>query len=69
MVAPINNNYDLGASGINSTTSNFAADNFFERETSPPFLTRPESIQISVRVENPTNRQVHQMSVVHKDRQ
>jgi prepilin-type N-terminal cleavage/methylation domain-containing protein len=69
MVAPINNNYDLGASGINSATSNFAADNFFEREASPPFLTRPESIQISVRVENPTNRQVHQMSVVHRDRQ
>lgn len=66
---PTNANFDRGATGINSTTSLFAADNYLERETSPPFLTRPESIQVSVRLENPTNRQVHQMSVVHKDRQ
>jgi len=52
-----------------SYASLFAADNFTERETSPPFLIRPESIQISVRIENPNNRQIHQMSVIHKDRQ
>ena len=67
---PADENFDLGATGINSSaTSLFAADNFTERESSPPFLTRPESIQVSVRIENPTNRQIHQMSVIHKDRQ
>jgi hypothetical protein len=67
---PADENFDLGATGINSsTTSLFAADNLLERETSPPFLIRPESIQVSVRIENPNNRQIHQMSVIHKDRQ
>lgn len=70
MSVPADENFDRGATGINSsTTSLFAADNFLERETSPPFLTRPESIQVSVRIENPNNRQIHQMSVIHKDRQ
>lgn len=70
MTVPADERFDLGATGINSsTTSVFAADGYLERETSPPFLTRPESIQVSIRIENPTNRQVHQMSVIHKDRQ
>lgn len=68
--APSGNVFDNGATGINSSaTSVFGADNFLERETSPPFVTRPESIQVTVRLENPNNRQIHQMSVVHKDRQ
>ncbi len=67
---PADSNYDLAASGVNSTaTSIFAAGGYLERETSAPFLTRPESIQVSIRLENPNNRQIHQMSVVHKDRQ
>lgn len=59
---------DRGADGINySSTAILGADNFFERETCPPFLQRPESIQISIRLEHSGNRQVHQMSVVHRD--
>lgn len=61
-------NYDRGADGVNNSGVPARADNFSERETSPPFLHRPESIQISVRLEHRGNRQIHQMSVVHRGR-
>lgn len=36
-------------------------------ETSPPFLASPEAIKVSVRLEHRLNRQVRQLSIVHRD--
>ncbi len=60
------NNADQGADGMD-TDGTYGADDLGERETSPPFITTPESIRISVRLENPNTRQVDQISVVHRD--
>ena len=57
---------DTGADGLDNNGV-FGADDASERETSPPFITRPEAIRISIRIENPTTRQIRQASVVHRD--
>jgi len=38
-------------------------------DSTPPFFTMPEAIQVSVRLEHRLNRQVRQLSVVHRDAQ
>ena len=57
---------DLGADGLDTNTQQ-ASDDVFERETLPPFNFRPESVQVSLRLENPSTRQMRQSSVVHRD--
>jgi len=42
-------------------------DSLLLRETLPPFLATPRSIEVSIRLENPLNRQVRQISVIHND--
>ncbi len=54
-------------SGFPSVSGVFGADDIGEHETQPPFLAAAESIQISIRLENPKTRQLRQMSVVHRD--
>tara|TARA_R110002049_G_scaffold2750_6_gene22050 strand:- start:2569 stop:4599 length:2031 start_codon:yes stop_codon:yes gene_type:complete len=61
---------DLGADGIDDNgggTAYYGSDDPLERETLPPFATRPEAIRITVRIENPATRQIRQASVVHRD--
>lgn len=66
---PAIDTFDQGASGLNiGFGGSFSADNFMERETAPPFITCPDAIQVSIRLENPLNRQLRQMSVVHRQR-
>ncbi|SMP76782.1 prepilin-type N-terminal cleavage/methylation domain-containing protein [Neorhodopirellula lusitana] len=71
-------NADLGADGLDqpgiysggaaaTATGEFGADDMGERETMPPFIDSPEAIQVSIRMENPTTRQMRQASVVHRD--
>lgn len=60
--------YDEGADGLEDNDV-FKADNMFERETLPPFVTIPEAIRVSIRLENPVNRQIYQSSVVHRSGQ
>ncbi|MEM9588067.1 MAG: hypothetical protein AAGA03_12370, partial [Planctomycetota bacterium] len=57
---------DIGADGIDNDNQ-FGVDDRNERETLPPFVNAPESIRISVRVENPSVRLIRQASVVHRD--
>ncbi|WP_149752518.1 prepilin-type N-terminal cleavage/methylation domain-containing protein [Rubripirellula obstinata] len=57
---------DLGSNGIDDDAT-FGADDFAERETSPPFINTPDAIRITVRVENPKTRQIRQISIVHRD--
>ncbi|TVP94106.1 MAG: prepilin-type N-terminal cleavage/methylation domain-containing protein [Planctomycetaceae bacterium] len=38
------------------------------RETLPPFLSAPEAIRVTIRLEHQLNRQVRQLSVVHRER-
>lgn len=45
----------------------YGADDPGERETLPPFRARPESIRVTIRVENPAVRLIRQASVVHRD--
>lgn len=68
---------DLGADGMEgqgiyggglaSQIGRYGADDMGERETLPPFTTTPEAIQVSVRLENPTTRQIRQASVTIRD--
>jgi len=68
---------DLGADGLDgvgiyggglaTSSGDFGVDDFGERETLPPFLVTPEAIQVSVRLENPTTRQIRQASVTTRD--
>ncbi len=58
---------DLGANGLDETGTLPGADDPSERETSAPFTVRPEAIRVTVRLENPSTRQVRQSSVVHRD--
>ncbi len=61
---------DLAADGIDIATSPIYAngvDDFTERETSSPFLQKPEAIRVTVRLENVGTRQLRQSSVVHRD--
>lgn len=57
--------FDEGADGLEANAV-FSTDSLNERETLPPFINTPQSIRISVRLENPVNRQVYQTSVVHE---
>lgn len=57
---------DLGSDGLD-TNGLFGADDEDEREVLPPFPIRPEAIRITVRLENPSTRQIRQSSVVHRD--
>lgn len=52
--------------GMPAVDSQFGADDLGEHETLPPFTTPAEAIQISVRLYNPSTRQIKQMSVVHR---
>ena len=62
---------DAGFDGLDdnggSVGSYFGDDDFRERETLPPFTAHPEAIQVTVRIENPSTRQIRQSSVVHRD--
>jgi prepilin-type N-terminal cleavage/methylation domain-containing protein len=50
---------DAGANGLDNSGGG--------SETSPPFLASPEAIKVSVRLEHRLNRQVRQLSIVHRD--
>ncbi|MCM2371759.1 hypothetical protein [Aporhodopirellula aestuarii] len=68
---------DLGADGLDgdgiygggiaSVAGRYGADDLGERETLPPFTDTPEAINVSVRLENPTTRQIRQASVTIRD--
>jgi len=55
-------NPDRGANGLDDNGDS-VADDLDERETMPPFLTTPRSIQVSIRIENHSTRQLQQSSV------
>lgn len=57
---------DLGSNGIDDGGT-YGADDIGERETLPPFLDSAPAIQITLRLENRDNRQLKQISVVHRD--
>ena len=57
---------DAGADGLDNDGLH-GADDVAERETLPPFLNPAEAIKITVRIENPSTRQMRQASVVHRD--
>ena len=57
---------DAGSDGLDGD-ANYGPDDVGERETSPPFLSPAESIKVTIRIENPSTRQVRQASVVHRD--
>jgi len=59
---------DLGSNGLDDNGF-FGIDDSSERETLPPFLTKPTSIQVQIRLENLGNRQIRQASVLHRDAQ
>lgn len=62
-----NANYvDWGSNGLDDNGL-FGIDDPSERETLPPFLAKPTSIQIQIRLENLGNRQIKQASVLHRD--
>jgi len=54
---------DLGTADVAGTGLATSTD------STPPFFTMPEAIQVSVRLEHRLNRQVRQLSVVHRDAQ
>lgn len=56
---------DLGSNGLDDD-GQFGADDLGEHETLPPFVTPAEAIQMSVRLYNPSTRQIKQMSVIHR---
>ncbi|MEO8270082.1 MAG: hypothetical protein ABI557_10190, partial [Aureliella sp.] len=53
---------DAGTDGIDNTGSPIGVDDTSELETSPPFPIPLRGMKISVRMEDPTTRQVKQMS-------
>lgn len=57
---------DLGSDGLDSDGF-FGVDDPSELETSPPFLTQPDSLRVSIRIENSAVRAVRQQSVVLRD--
>ena len=57
---------DLGADGLDGD-GRFGADDLGEHETTPPFTTKADAIKVTIRIENPSTRQVRQTSVVHRD--
>jgi hypothetical protein len=58
---------DPGADGLDNDQM-FGADDFGEREATPPFESRPEAIRVTIRVENPAVRLIRQASVEYRDR-
>jgi len=63
---------DLGANSLDDRLSatigpRFGVDDYEEKETSPPFVQNPEAIRVTIRIENPSTRQIRQASVVHRD--
>lgn len=54
--------FDAGTDGIDNPGSSTGVDDPSELETSPPFPTPLRGLKISVRMEDPTTRQVKQMS-------
>ena len=59
-------NPDVGSDGIDSNGL-YGVDDATERETSPPFTTKPESLRVSIRVENSAVRALRQQTVVLRD--
>ena len=57
---------DRGSDGIDNNGI-LGIDENAEKETCPPFTARPEAIRVTVRIENPTTRQLRQGSVVIYD--
>ncbi len=55
---------DFGSPDANATGLDNSASG---SETSPPFLASPEAIKVSVRLEHRLNRQVRQLSIIHRD--
>jgi prepilin-type N-terminal cleavage/methylation domain-containing protein len=55
---------DFGTPDANATGLDNSAGG---SETSPPFLASPEAIKVSVRLEHRLNRQVRQLSIIHRD--
>ncbi len=62
------NTTDLGSNGIDDGGGT-GVDDALESETLPPFTTAAESIEVSVRLINPSTRLMRQMSVIHSDTQ
>lgn len=60
---------DLAADGIDTASGlfpgEFGTDDASERETSAPFVTKPEAIRVTIRLEDVGTRQLRQLSVVH----
>ncbi len=59
---------DRGSNGLDDD-GYFGVDDPGERETLPPFMTKPTSVQVRIRLENLGNRQIKQASVLHRDAQ
>lgn len=57
---------DRGGDGLDSDGL-FGVDDAAERETSPPFVVQPDSLRVSIRLENSAVRSVRQQSVVLRD--
>lgn len=61
---------DLAADGIDTASGLFPGeyglDDASERETSAPFVTKPEAVRVTIRLEDVGTRQLRQMSVVHR---
>ena len=57
---------DLGSNGLDDDGT-FGADDFAEQESSAPFINKPDSIRVTVRLVNPKTRQIRQASVVYRD--
>ena len=70
---------DHGADGLDGAgiygggtplvAGNFGADDLGERETLPPFERSAESVKVTIRLENPSTRQVMQRSTVYRPSQ
>ncbi|MEM9644209.1 MAG: prepilin-type N-terminal cleavage/methylation domain-containing protein [Planctomycetota bacterium] len=60
-------NADLGSNGLDEPPYQNGADDLTERETAPPFINRPQSLRVSVRIGNPSTQQIQQTSVVYRD--
>lgn len=60
-------NPDRGADGV-AAFANPGVEPPILHETLPPFLQSPEAIKVSIRLEHRLNRQVRQLSVVHRER-
>ncbi len=52
--------------GAPSQSGEFGADDLGEREVLPPFLAKPQAVKVTLRLNNPSTRQVMQRSMVFR---